>query len=91
LVQQTQNMELEYLAKKINEFDWGYEMSDDDSKWVKWNHIQKEINKELLELTFLELCEVVSFFNHLGMRVFERYFITNLIKKHDILHSTRLY
>lgn len=84
-------MDLEYLAKEINEFDWGYEMSDDDSRWSKWNPIEQSINKRLLELSLLDLCDVVYYFNHTGMRVFERYFFTNLIKKHDILRSTRLY
>ena len=50
--------QIQDLANKINNFPYQYEMSDNDAKWTKGDRAEKQIKRELKELTPEQLTEV---------------------------------
>ena len=62
------------LAKRINGFDWAYEMSDDPRIFDTWAPLEKGIRKELSTFSDEEKRKLINLLTGKGIEVFNRYF-----------------
>jgi hypothetical protein len=62
------------LAKRINGFDWAYEMSDDPRIFDTWSRIEASIKREIKTLSDKEKTKLINLLTGKGVEIFNRYF-----------------